>query len=115
MTDIDTSRITGVAYCPFDPDSGREFGKRRTRHAAVGAAAIFGRILDEELTVRVHDTKWREAEEPTVCDYCGHEEHLRPLVNWHFCSGEGIPTGAFCSTQCRARAEYDAEGVAIDG
>jgi len=104
----DTERITGIAYRPFDPDDGREFGKCETRHEAVGRAAVFGRILDKDLTVRAGETMWEEHDKAVVCGYCGHATKLSPIVGWTFVAGcEASP---FCTKQCHARYEYEQEG-----
>ena len=90
-------------------------GNLDTRHDVIGLAAIIGRITGEETYVRWHESMWQEKENPTTCDWCGHEEHYSPIVGWTFASGYGPENdpyngqhsgGAFCCQECHYRWEW---------
>lgn len=83
-----------------------QMGSYDSRHEAVGMAAVLGRRYDYDYEVRWYESLWREVDDPTECDWCGHEEYYRPLVAWTFASGFGPDEedgGAFCSDECYRR------------
>lgn len=99
-----TERPTGIVWSYRRESETMFHGNFETRHEAIGFAAIIGRITGEEVHVRWHESMWREMDEPVVCDYCGYEEHYRPLVRWTFVLN-GPHAGHYCTTHCAARAE----------
>lgn len=103
MTESD-DRPTGIVYSyrliGAGPFSETFHGKYETRHEAIGTATKMANVMDaDDWEIRWHESIWREAEEPAVCDHCGHVEKYLPLVAWTF----DVDAGAFCSKECHAR------------
>ncbi len=119
-----TERNTGYKFDLVDQDAlddGKllgQMGNYDSRHEAVGMKALLENAFEDydyDYEVRAFESMWREAEEPTVCDWCGHEEHYKPLVAWTFASGYGPDDdpysgsdsgGAFCCEECFYRWEW---------
>jgi hypothetical protein len=118
---MDDGRNTGYEFDLVDRDALEEddfmgqLGNYDSRHEAVGMAAIIGRRFDYDYEVRWHESIWREADEPAVCDYCGHEEHYLPLVQWTFAVDYGPDEqgGAFCCTECFARWAWERDPAGL--
>lgn len=107
LSTMDTERKTGIVWSYRLPEHeyyGESFrGDFATRHEVIGHATTMANLLGvSEWEVRWSESMWTKHDEPTVCDYCGHEEYYLPLVGWTF--ELGAVSEAYCCDECYARS-----------
>lgn len=105
-----TERKTGIVWSYRLPEHGptNDYfrGDFDTRHEVIGHATKLANVLDlDEWEVRWKESIWTKHDEPTVCDYCGHEEYYLPLVGWTF--ELGAVSEAYCCDECYARSQRE--------